>query len=141
MFNTNSTGIGLFSLRLSIFLLMILWAAMKIVAPESYGGGAESPGIFKSFYGAEVGINVVYAIGAVQIVFLLAFVAGAFKFATTGGVMLMNLASLAVSLPLILDPMGGKANILFLASVPVFGASLALFLMRKQDTFLSFGKT
>ncbi len=50
--------------------------------------------------------------------------------------MVMNLASLLVSPPQILPAFAGGGNMLFVASFPVFGASLALFLMREQDTFL-----
>lgn len=138
MNDEKSTQYGLFAIRLTIFILMIMWAVLKIAAPESYAGGDE-PGIFEKFYGVSIGANIVYALGAAQVLLLLAYMLGLFKFVTTGAVMLMNLASLIVSLPLILDP-GTKPNILFLTAVPVFGASLAHFLMRKQDTFLSLGK-
>ena len=47
---------------------------------------------------------------------------------------------MVVSAPKFLAPFADKPNLLFLAAVPVFGASLAHFLMRKNDTFLSLGK-
>lgn len=134
----KSTQYGLLAIRVTIFILMIIWAVLKIMAPESYAGGDE-PGIFEKFYGVAVGSNIVFALGIAQIVLLLAYVLGAFKTITVGAVMLMNLASLVVSLPLIID-FGTEKNILFLTAIPVFGASLAHFLMRKQDTFLSLEK-
>lgn len=134
----KSTQYGLFVIRLTIFILMIMWAVLKVMAPESYAGSDE-PGIFEEFYGVGIGANIVIVLGAAQILLLLAYLFGLFKFVTIGAVMLMNLASLIVSLPLILDP-GTEKNILFLTAIPVFGASLAHFLMRKQDTFLSLGK-
>lgn len=136
---TPSTRYALFSLRLSLLIFMLMWAALKIMTPASYGVSDGGSGIFGSFYGVGFGQTAVYAIGAAQIAFLLAFGAGLFKFVTTGGVMLMNLATLAVSLPSIATSLGGDGNLLFAASLPVFGASLALFLMREQDTFLSVG--
>jgi len=135
----KETGIALFSLRISIFLMMIVWAVLKIIAPAAYGGGTD-PGIFQKFYGTDLSVTLVYAIGAAQILFLIAYVLGLFKTITTGGVMLMNLITLLVSLKLILAPFAAKPNILFVASIPIFGASLAHFLMRKKDTFLSLGK-
>lgn len=118
-----------------MFILMVVWAGLKLVQPERYVG------IYQAFYGAEFGTSVVYVIGIVQVAFLLAYLLGTFKTITTGAVMLMNLASLVVSLPKMLPTGGSDPNLLFVASVPVFGASLAHFLMRKQDTLLSFGKS
>jgi len=141
MLKSNAAGYGLFAIRLSLFCLMIMWALLKVTTPASYGGSENSAGIFGSFYGVRPGLGVVYAIGLAQIAFLLAFLAGVAKFITTGGVMLMNLATLVVSMPAIVAALTGGGNILFAASFPVFGASLALFLMRDQDVFLSFGKS
>lgn len=140
MTDDRSTELALFALRLTIFLLMIAWAALKVFVPGSYAGGGGNPGIFESYYGVAVGGQIVLALGIAQIIFLLAYLAGLFKTITTGGVMLMNLSSMIVSSQKFLAPFEAKPNILFLAAVPVFGASLAHFLMRKKDTFLSLGK-
>ena len=119
---------------------MIVWAYLKIAAPVSYAGdGAEKAGIFAGFYGVSIGKSVVLAIGIAQIIFLLAYLAGLFKTITVGGVLIMNATTLLVSMPKILNPFE-QPNLLFLASVPILGASLAHFLMRKDDTFLSLGK-
>ena len=88
----------------------------------------------------SIGAQVVLILGIAQIIFLLAYVAGLFKTITVGGVLLMNLASMVVSAPKFFAPFADKPNLLFLAAVPVFGASLAHFLMRKNDTYLSLGK-
>ncbi|MEO0361872.1 MAG: hypothetical protein AAF322_12215, partial [Pseudomonadota bacterium] len=125
--------------RVTLFIMMLMWALLKITAPQSYAGGDDGGGIFGSYYGVGVGGGVVLFVGVAQIAFLLAFLAGVAKFVTTGGVMIMNLATLLVSLPTILPAFAGGGNILFAASFPVFGASLALFLMRERDTFLSAG--
>lgn len=140
MNQTNSTGLALFSLRVSIFLLMIVWAVLKIMRPASYAGTGESAGIFERFYGFAVDANTVYILGAAQIIFLIAYLLGVFKTVTTGGVLLMNLSSLIVSHEKILAPMAERGNLLFIAAIPVFGASLAHFLMRREDRFLSLGK-
>ena len=140
MTNERSTELGLFSLRLTIFILMIVWAGLKIIAPGAYAGAGDNPGIFQGFYGVSIGAQIVLILGIVQIIFLLAYVAGLFKTITVGGVLLMNLASMVVSAPKFFAPFADKPNLLFLAAVPVFGASLAHFLMRKNDTYLSLGK-
>ena len=140
MTNERSTELGLFSLRLTIFILMIVWAGLKIIAPGAYAGAGDNPGIFQGFYGVSIGAQIVLILGIAQIIFLLAYVAGLFKTITVGGVLLMNFASMAVSSPKFFAPFADKPNLLFLAAVPVFGASLAHFLMRKNDTYLSLGK-
>ena len=119
---------------------MIVWAGLKIIAPGSYAGAGDNPGIFQGFYGVSIGAQIVLILGIAQVIFLLTYVAGLFKTITVGGVLLMNLASMLVSSPKFLAPFADKPNLLFLAAVPVFGASLAHFLMRKNDTFLSLGK-
>jgi putative oxidoreductase len=140
MLKSDATSSGLFIIRLTLFLLMIMWALLKLTAPAAYGASEDGTGIFGSFYGISLSQSLVFSIGLVQIAFLFAFLAGVAKFITTGGVMVMNLATLLVSLPAILPVFVGEGNILFAASFPIFGASLALFLMREQDTLLSFGK-
>lgn len=136
----NATETALFCLRASIFILMFVWAALKVIRPASYGGAENNPGIFENFYGVAMGPSIVLVLGILQIVLLLAFVLGVYKTITYGAVMLMNGASLLVSLPRILDPFGAQPNLLFLASVPILGASIALFLMREQDQFMSVKK-
>ena len=136
----NATDSALFSLRISLFLFMIVWAVIKIINPASYGGAGDTPGIFESFYGVGTGPSLVLALGVIQIILLLAFGLGAFKTITYGAVALMNIASFLVSLPRILDPFGAYPNMLFLASIPILGASIALFLMRDQDVFLALEK-
>lgn len=142
MTSPSSIKISLLSLRVSLFLLMIVWAALKVIAPVSYAGdGVEKAGIFASFYGVGVGENIVLILGIAQIIFLLAYLVGIFKTITVGGVLFMNAVTLLVSLPKILNPFEPQtSNLLFLASVPILAASLAHFLMRKDDTLLSVGK-
>ncbi len=139
MSNANSISLGLFATRVTLFIFMAMWALLKVTTPASYGASENGAGIFGNFYGVSLGESLVLVAGIAQLLFLLAFVAGAAKLITTGGVLLMNAATLLVSLPTILPAVAGGGNILFAASFPVFGASLALFLMRKHDTFLSLG--
>lgn len=137
MTETKSIAYGLLTLRITLFLLMVMWALLKITAPGSYGASDDGAGIFGSFYGVSLDQGLVLAVGVGQVLFLIAFLAGAARTITTGGVLLMNAATLVVSLPMILPAFAGGGNILFAASFPVFGASLALFLMRQHDTMLS----
>lgn len=139
MHSTNSLAYGLFATRVTLFIFMAMWALLKITTPASYGVSENGAGIFGSFYGVSLGQTVVMIAGLAQIAFLIAFVAGAAKLVTTGGVLAMNAVTLLVSLPQIVPAIAGGGNILFAASLPVFGASLMLFLARDHDTFLSVG--
>ena len=134
---SKSAAYGLFSVRVTLFIFMAMWALLKVTTPASYGVSDGGGGIFAAFYGVSLSQTIVIVTGLAQIAFLLAFVAGVAKLVTTGGVLLMNAVTLLVSLPTILPAFVGGGNILFAASLPVFGASLLLFLMREQDTFLS----
>ncbi len=139
MTSTTSVTYGLFATRVTLFIFMAMWALLKITTPGSYGVSENGAGIFGNFYGVSLGQTVVIMTGVAQVAFLLAFVAGFAKFVTTGGVLLMNAVTLLVSLPQIVPAVAGGGNMLFVASLPVFGASLMLFLAREHDTFLSVG--
>ncbi|MEM9278177.1 MAG: hypothetical protein AAGA76_06360 [Pseudomonadota bacterium] len=132
--NNKSIALSLLVIRVTVFILMIVWAALKIIRPEAYVG------IYAGFYGTTVGISAVYIIGGLQILFLFAYLAGMFKTITYGGVLLMNAVTLLVSIPKMLPLAGQEPNLLFYASFPVFGASLAHYLMREHDTMFALGK-
>lgn len=127
---TSSTQKGLATLRIGMFLFMAVWALEKFVRPEAYQS------IFGSFYGFDAGHSLIYLIGAVQMAVLLLFVMGKFKTASYGLVMLMNVVTLLVSYRQILAPWEGSTNHLFVASIVVATASIALFLSRADDVFL-----
>ena len=117
--------------RVSLFIFMFLWAAEKLMRPEGYQG------IFRSFYGLDLGVMPIYAIGIAQILLLVAFVAGVYRTFTYGAVFAMSAASLFVSYRQILFLYTDQGNLLFVASIPVAAASLLLFLMRDQDNWLT----
>lgn len=131
LFLPASPGKALPILRITITLFMLVWTLEKFIRPEAFVA------IFGYFYGLSFGPAVVYALGAAQLALLAAFALGLFKTISYGAVTLMNLASLLVSLPLIFQPYVGETNHLFVASIPVFGACMVLFLLRDQGTWLT----
>lgn len=124
-----SSRTTLLLLRVGLFLFMMIWAVEKFVRPEAFQN------IFGSFYGFDAGNAVIYAFGAVQVVILLLFVAGACKTISYALVMAMNLITLLVSYRQLLAPFEG-GNHLFAASIVVAAASVGLFLARQEDTLL-----
>lgn len=114
-------------LRIGMGLFLILWGVDKWVASN------DSVGIFSYFYGLDVGVAMVRAAGAAEIVLGIALAAGLFPPVTAWIQLLVNAASTLASWRQILDPWGtfglteGGAH-LFLASIVVMGVSIVLVL-------------
>jgi hypothetical protein len=68
----------LFSLRFGVFIVMFVWTIDKFINP------AHGSKIFQHFYGVAVGESIVYVLGALQLVLMLAFLAGIKKRITYG---------------------------------------------------------
>ena len=116
-------------LRLGVFVVMLFWTLDKFVAPD------HAAGVFEHFYQLEgIGPGVLAAIGAVQLVVILGFVAGLFRTWTYGLVLAMHTVSTLSSWPKYL---GAFDNLLFFAAWPMLAACVALFLLRDSDTMLS----
>jgi putative oxidoreductase len=58
---------------------------------------------------------------------------GILRTAAYGAAAALHAVSVVVSWRQLLDPWGGDANHLFIAGVPVLGALIALFLLRRWD--------
>ena len=111
---------SLFSLRLGVFIVMFVWTVDKFVNP------AHSSKIFQYFYGIEaVGENIIYVFGALQLILVLAFLAGIKKRITYGLVFLLHGASTLSSYAKYFDVFN---SLLF------FAACFTLHLLRDEDT-------
>ena len=118
-------AISLLLLRLSLGLVMMVWAFDKILNPEH--GGA----VLESFYGLSgVGEQVIRIIGLVQCLIVLGFLLGVAKTWTYGAVLLMHAITTLVSWSAYLDPL---KNILFFSAWPMLAALVTLFLLRRED--------
>ncbi len=119
-------------LRLSVGLVMMVWAFDKILNP-SHGGA-----VLESFYGLSgVGESLVRMIGVGQGLIVLAFLAGFAKKWTYGAVLLMHGLTTLVSWSAYLQPL---KNILFFAAWPMLAALITLFLLRSEDRIASIGR-
>ncbi|MDA3869304.1 MAG: hypothetical protein PF589_05030 [Gammaproteobacteria bacterium] len=122
---------SLLFLRLSVFLVMFMWTIDKFINPE------HTAGIYESFYyiaGLETAL--VYAIGTVEIILLLMFLAGYKKLYSYGIVLAIHAISTLSSFKQYLAPFDG-ANLLFFAAWPMLAACLTLFMLRDEDKKLS----
>jgi hypothetical protein len=123
--------ISLLLLRLSLGLVMMVWAFDKILNP---GHGAA---VLEGFYGlAGVGEQVVRIMGFAQALIVLAFLLGLAKTWTYGAVLLMHAVTTLVSWSAYLKPL---ENILFFSAWPMLAGLVTLFLLRAEDRIASFG--
>jgi hypothetical protein len=124
-------GLSLLLLRLSLGLVMMIWACDKMFNPGH--GGA----VLASFYGiAGAGDQVVRGLGVVQALIVVAFLLGVARTYSYGAVLLMHAVTTLVSWKAYLDPL---ENILFFSAWPMLAGLIALFLLRDQDRIASLG--
>ncbi|MFT7287262.1 MAG: putative oxidoreductase [Halieaceae bacterium] len=125
-------ALSLLLLRVGIFIVMFVWTLDKFVNP------AHSAAVFDHFYGVGgVTPGMFTALGAVQMLLVLAFGLGLRKRISYGLVMLLHAGSTLSSWAQYLDPFN---NLLFFAAWPMFAACIALYLLRDSDTLFVLGK-
>ncbi|MFT2091011.1 hypothetical protein [Paraglaciecola sp. 2405UD69-4] len=116
---------SLFSLRLGVFIVMLMWTLDKFYNP------GHSARIFEHFYGISGSTDTVaYILGALQLILVLAFVAGIQKRITYGIIFIMHGLSTLSSYNQYID---GFNNLLFFTAWPMWAACLALYLLREED--------
>lgn len=117
---------ALLLLRLSVFLVMFMWTLDKFLRP---GHMAQ---VYSHFYRVGgLGNGVFYAIGAAELLLLLAFVIGFQKRVTYGIVLILHAVSTLAAFRQYLDPL---SNLLFFAAWPMLAACFALYTLRDLDT-------
>lgn len=118
---------SLLSLRLSIFVVMMVWTIDKFINPQ------HAQAVYAKFYLISgLSDTILLLIGAAELLLLLAFVLGFQKTLSYGVVLALHAVSTLSSYKQYLAPYDG-ANILFFAAWPMLAACLALFLLREQD--------
>lgn len=135
MISTNRRlPVSLLLLRLGVAVVMLAWSIDKLLRPE------HAAGVFGAFYGMPgLGETVFYVIGTLQLLVVLAFLAGAWRTWTYGAVLAMHAVSTLSSFRQYLAPFEGP-NLLFFAAWPMLAACIALFLLRDLDTLWAVGR-
>ncbi len=129
---TRRLSLSLLLLRLSLGLVMMVWAFDKILNP---GHGAA---VLESFYGLPgTGEQAIRMIGAAQALIVLGFLLGVAKTWTYGAVLFMHAVTTLVSFSAYLEPL---KNILFFSAWPMLAGLVTLFLLREEDRFASVGR-
>lgn len=117
---------ALFTLRLGVFIVMLMWTLDKFVNPQ------HSAAVFDNFYGlGNIGPGLFMVIGALQLALVLAFFVGFKKRFTYGAVFLLHAVSTLSSWQQYLD---GFNNLLFFAAWPMLAACYTLYSLRDMDT-------
>lgn len=120
---------SLLSLRVGVFIVMLMWTLDKFVQPE------HSAKVFENFYGLSgLGSSVFLIIGLLQLLLILAFLLGLWKRLSYGLVFVFHGVSTFSSFPQYLDPFN---HLLFFAAWPMLAACLSLYVLREHDTFLT----
>ena len=115
---------SLFLLRLGVFIVMIAWTLDKFIAPE------HAIRVYENFYYISgLGSTIMMIIGVIELIIILAFLAGLWKTYSYGFVMIVHAVSTLSSWDrYIID-----INLLFFAAWPMLAACVALFLLRDLD--------
>ena len=128
----NKLRISLFALRVTVFLVMLMWTIDKFVRP------AHAVRVFEKFYYlASIAHGLIYLLAIIELVVIVAFLCGLFKRLTYGVVLALHAVSTLSAFKLYLAPYAG-ANLLFFAAWPMLAACLTLYLLREQDTLMTF---
>ncbi len=119
---------ALLSLRVTVFVVMLMWTLDKLVNPEH---GAR---VFKQFYFlGGLGPAAFRVIALAELTLLLAFLLGVQKRVSYGLVLLLHGVSTVASYRQYLDPFD---NLLFFAAWPMLAACYALYTLRDLDTIV-----
>ena len=114
-------------LRLTLAVFLLQWGVEKFLLPGN------TPMIWGYFYGLSIPPQSAYVFGAVEIVLAVCLALGLFRTAAYGAAAVLHAVTVVVTLPVLIRPFADPMNHLFIASVPVLGAFVALFLLRKLD--------
>jgi putative oxidoreductase len=125
---SDRTPQGLLILRLTLALFFAQWSIEKFIHPEA------AASIFAHFYGLQISAMIAYVFGAVELAFTIGLLLGVARTIALGGLILIHGISVLVSWYQLLHPWAAVPNHLFIASIPVLGGLVALFLLRNRDT-------
>jgi putative oxidoreductase len=124
---TQALRRALLALRITLGLFLLQWGVEKFVMPQS------TAAIWRLFYGFNVSQALGYVFGAVEIAIAVCLFLGLFRTVAYGAALALHAVTVLVSWRQLLDPWGDPVNHLFIASVPVLGGLIALFLLRHWD--------
>lgn len=122
--------ICLLVLRLTLGIFLLQWAVEKFVNPERFQR------IWDYFYFYDLKIDFVPIMGGVQIVIILALLAGFYRRLSYGAAFAMHSISVVATWRELIDPYDLTThNHLFMTGVPVLAAFWLLYMLRDFDLY------
>jgi len=115
---------ALFLLRVGVFIVMFAWTLDKFLNP------GHATKVFDHFYALSgIGPEIMRGLGGVEMLVILAFLAGLWKRYTYGLVMILHAVSTLSSWQKYTTDIG----LLFFAAWPMLAACIALYMLRDLD--------
>ena len=124
---TQTLSYSLLVLRITLGLFLLQWGVEKFVTPQS------TAAVWGHYYGFDLSQTVGYLFGAAEVAIAGCVLLGVVRTVAYGAAVALHAVSVLVSWRELVDPWGDPVNHLFIASVPVLGALIALFLLRHWD--------
>jgi uncharacterized membrane protein YphA (DoxX/SURF4 family) len=118
---------ALLALRITLGVFLLQWGVEKFVVPTN------TPEIWGHFYGFAIPQVTAYLFGAVEIAIAVCLLLGILRTVAYGAALALHTVTVIVSWRELLSPWADPMNHLFIASVPVLGALIALFVLRHWD--------
>lgn len=117
--------LSLLLLRIGVFIVMFAWTADKFIDPD------HAARVYENFYFiGGMGKAIMMIIGGIEMLIILAFLAGLWKRFTYGFVMVVH----AVSTFSAWERYTIDISLLFFAAWPMLAACIALYLLRDLDS-------
>lgn len=118
-------------MRISIFVVMLMWTLDKFINP------AHAAIIYEKFYYlAGLGSSVMVVIGSVELIVLIMFALGLFKRFSYGAVLVFHAISTLSSFRQYMAPFESP-NLLFFAAWPMLMGCLMLYWLREEDKLIA----
>ncbi|MBI3375379.1 MAG: hypothetical protein HY017_26975 [Betaproteobacteria bacterium] len=118
-------------LRIGVFVVRLVWTLDKFIRPE------HAASVFKKYFlVAGMSSTVSYALGAIELLLIAAFVAGLRRRVTYGAVLVLHAISTLASYQQYINPYETN-TLLFFAAWPMLAACYALYALRDLDTLWS----
>ena len=118
---------ALLALRITLGVFLLQWGVEKFAVPQS------NLAIWSHFYGIAIGPALGYVFGAAELAIAICLFLGLFRTVAYGAALGLHAVTVLVSWRPLIQPWADPINHLFIASVPVLGALVALFLLRHWD--------